>query len=104
MSPIEVQANVTSGDDSPAWAIRLEAKVDVALAQQGARLMAMETHIATIDRDVQVIQNLIPEDAKARLREVESRRTISAQQLWTAVVSGVGLIGAASTALTILVK
>ena len=104
MTPIEVQANVTSGDDSPAWAIRLEAKVDVALAQQGARLMAMETHIAALDRDVQTVQSLIPEDAKARLREVENRKTISAQQLWTAVVSGVGLIGAASAAISILAK
>ena len=79
---------IPAADTSPTWAIRLEAKVDVALAHQGARL---DTHSADIA------------DHEMRIREVEQRRTVSPWQLWLAVTGGVGtlaaLVGVLSTLL-----
>lgn len=57
---------------------RLEAKVDVALAQHGARL---EEHSRGIS------------DHEERLRAVEARKTVSPAGLWTAVASAVAAFG-----------
>lgn len=73
-APIPETQPVVAHDVMPAWAIRLEAKVDVALTQHAARL---DTHAAEIA------------DHEARLREVESRRTVSPAGLWAAVLGGV---------------
>jgi hypothetical protein len=78
-SPVSVQVNPAVTDSSPSWAIRLEAKVDVALAQHGARL---DNHTADLA------------DHEARLREVEQRKTVSPWQLWLAVTGGVGTLAA----------
>lgn len=58
----------------PAWAVRLEAKVDVALAQHGSRL---DTHASNLA------------DHETRLRVQEARRTVSPTGLWSAVLGGV---------------
>lgn len=75
-------------DEMPAWAIRLEGKVDLAIAQQGSRL---DTHAEDIA------------DHEKRLRALEARRTVSPSQLWSTVVSVITVLGGiAATALAIL--
>lgn len=64
-------------DEMPAWAIRLEAKVDVALSQQGARL----------DR-----HDEIRDDHEERIRVLEARRTVAPWQVWTAVIGAIPVI------------
>jgi hypothetical protein len=66
-------------DAVPSWAIRLEAKVDVALTQHAGRL---DTHAADLA------------DHEARLRQVEQRKTVSPWQLWLAITGGVGTLAA----------
>lgn len=68
-----------SGEVVPAWAIRMEAKIDVALTQ----------HTARLDNHAQDIA-----DHEARLREVEQRKTVSPWQLWLAISGGIGALGA----------
>lgn len=66
----------------PAWAIRMEAKIDVALTQHTARL---DNHAADIA------------DHEARIREQEARKTVSPWQLWAAVSSAVAVAGGVLT-------
>ncbi|WIC90172.1 membrane protein [Arthrobacter phage VroomVroom] len=63
---------------------RLEAKVDVALAQHGADIQNHKTSIT---------------DHEARLRVLEAKPTVSPRVLWTVVSSGVALILAAGPVL-----
>ena len=79
-APVSVQVTqpVQATDSSPTWAIRLEAKVDVALAQHGARL---DNHTADLA------------DHETRIREVEQRKTVSPTALWTAVLGGLSGAG-----------
>lgn len=56
---------------------RLEAKLDVALAQHGAKL---ETHDAKL------------EDHEKRLRVQEARPSVSPRVLWTTISGALGLI------------
>ena len=83
---VNVAAPATS--DVPVWAIRLEAKVDVALTQHAARIDGHASELA---------------DHETRLREVEQRKTVSPTGLWTAVVGGISgaaaLVGIASNVL-----
>lgn len=104
MSPIEVTANVVSDPDMPAWAIRLEGKVDLVVAQQTARLDSHAEDLKDHETRLRAVEDRMPEDAKHRLREVESRKTVAPAQLWAVTASGVAAIGAASTALNILIK
>lgn len=73
-----------SGNDNGAALLvgltRLEAKVDVALAQHGADIQNHKTQI---------------NDHEARIRVIEARSTVSPRVLWTVVSSGVALILAA---------
>lgn len=65
----------------PVMFARLEAKLDVALAQQGA---AIDDHDKAID------------DHETRLRLVEARPTVSPRALWSAVAGAAGLFAALS--------
>jgi hypothetical protein len=56
---------------------RMEAKVDVALAQHGARLDNVETDMT---------------DHEARLRTLEAKQTVSPGKLWTAVSGASALL------------
>lgn len=56
---------------------RMEAKVDVALAQHGADI---QSHAKDIG------------DHEDRIRRLESKPTVSPKALWTAIGSGAGLI------------
>lgn len=92
--------------ESPAWAIRLEAKVDVALAQHGARLdnhaNDLRDHEARLRTQEarEYVTPFVAQDHETRIREVESRKTVSPQALWTVVLGGVtgaaGLFGIVS--------
>jgi type II secretory pathway component PulL len=84
-APVSVQVTQPAASESPAWAIRLEAKVDVALAQHGARL---DNHSADLA------------DHEQRLREVEQRKTVSPWQLWLAVSGGVATFATLVAVLT----
>lgn len=102
--PDTVTVNTVSTDDMPAWAIRLEAKVDLVVAQQTARLDSHSEDLKDHENRIRSLEASQPEDAKHRLRTVEERKTVAPAQLWTAVVTGLGAVGAASAALNILIK
>lgn len=95
---------VVNDPDMPAWAIRLEGKVDLVVAQQTQRLDNHAEDIKNLQLELRELKAAQPEDAKSRLREVESRKTVAPAQLWAAVASGIAAVGAASTALNILIK
>ena len=80
MAPVDQSVATDPGDALvPVWAVRLEAKVDVILAQHEARI---DNHAAELD------------DHERRIREVEQRKTVSPAALWGAVVGGVGAAAA----------
>jgi len=56
---------------------RMEAKMDVALAQHGARLDSAESNLA---------------DHETRIRVIEAKPTVSPGKLWTAVTGGAALV------------
>ena len=58
----------------PSWAVRLEAKVDIALTQHAGRL----------DR-----HDEIDDDHERRLRSLEQRSTVAPWQLWTAFATAI---------------
>lgn len=94
----------TNDPDMPAWAIRLEAKLDVVTAQQAQRLDTHETDLKDHEVRLRAMERDMPHEAHNRLRAVEERKTVAPAQLWTAVVTGAGAIGAASAALNVLMK
>lgn len=104
MSPDPITVAVTADPDMPAWAIRLEGKVDLVVAQQATRL---DNHGGKIDDHEVRLRGLerdMPHDAHDRLRAVEERKTISPMQLWTVCGTGVTLLVGLSAALNVLIK
>lgn len=81
----------------PAWAIRLEAKLDLATSQQAQRL---DNHGETLNDHEGRLRGLerdMPHDAHDRLRAVEERKTVSPAQLLATTASGVAILGGALT-------
>lgn len=58
----------------PSWAVRLEAKLDVALSHHTARIDSQEREVA---------------DHETRLRVLESKSTVSPSALWSSVLGGI---------------
>lgn len=94
------------GDDdyeqAPGWAIRLEAKVDVALATHRAdldsharRLTEVETGLRRLEDDPRVAPETIT-DHETRLREQEKRAVVSPRTLAATVAGVLGALGALS--------
>lgn len=81
--PATVQVNATAGSYDDVRTLvgmaRLEAKLDVAIAQHGARI---ETHEGQID------------DHEVRLRTVEAKPVVTTKGLWSAVLGTVGAVTA----------
>jgi hypothetical protein len=77
----------------PAWAIRLEAKLDLATSQQAQRLDNHGETLTDHENRVRGLERDMPHDAHARLRAVEERKTVSPAQLWTVCASGVAALG-----------
>jgi hypothetical protein len=71
-------------ETAPTWAIRLEAKVDVALADHGGEIKALKEWKA---------------DAETRLRAQEARRFVAPLQLWTVTSGAAAVILAAAATL-----
>ncbi|WGH21371.1 membrane protein [Arthrobacter phage Emotion] len=87
MNPMSMDENpitaAPGGDNTAALLVgltRLEAKVDVALAQHGADI---QNHKSAIN------------DHEARIRVLEAKPSVSPRVLWTTVTSGVMLVLAA---------
>lgn len=90
------------------WFARVEAKLDVALAQHGAKLDEHSRRIA----DVEQIQRRAEErptanpvdvaDHEARLRVVEQRPAVSPRAMWAGAATIAGIVGAAVEALNAL--
>jgi hypothetical protein len=78
----------------PAWAIRLEAKLDLATSQQAQRLDNHGETLTDHENRVRGLERDMPHDAHSRLRAVEERKTVSPAQLWTVTASGIGALGA----------
>lgn len=81
---------------------RLEAKLDVALAQHGAKLEQHGQEIAELRATVRKVEDrpvASPDgmvDHEQRLRQIEATPTVSPRALWTALASGAGVIAALS--------
>jgi hypothetical protein len=86
---------MTGGDEdrAPGWAIRLEAKLDVALAQHGARLdeqakdlVEISTRLDRIeDRPVATPEGML--DHESRLRTIEGTNYITGKALAAALLT-----------------
>lgn len=76
---------------------RLEAKVDVALAQHGARIEAHASDIADHERRIRSVEArpLAPDlsGLDHRVRSLESRPTVSPRTLWAVVMGLVAALG-----------
>lgn len=86
---------VAPDEGMPAWAIRLEAKLDLATQQQAQRL---DNHGETLNDHegrIRGIERDMPHDAHNRLRHVEERKTVSPAQLYGATASALTLFGGA---------
>lgn len=104
MSPEAITTIVTADENMPAWAIRLEGKVDLVVAQQTQRLNNHETEIADHETRLRGIERDMPHDAHARLRAVEERKAVSPIQLWTAVCTGCGALASLTAVLTFILN
>lgn len=77
---------------------RLEAKLDVALAQHGAKIEQHGQEISELrtlyrkmeDRPIAQPEGLL--DHEERIREIEKRPTVSPRQLWTTFATAAGLV------------
>jgi hypothetical protein len=98
---------MTGGDEerAPGWAIRLEAKLDVALAQHGARLDEHAKDIREIATRIERIEDrpiATPEgmlDHESRLRAIEGTNYITGKALAAALLT---TLSVAVAVLTIL--
>jgi hypothetical protein len=98
-------ANSTEGRDVLISLARLEAKLDVALAQHGAKLDQLtrctEDHEDRLrkveDRPVVAAEDVL--DHETRLRELERTPTVSPRTLWTV---GIGAVGAVTALVPLL--
>jgi hypothetical protein len=85
-------------DRAPGWAIRLEAKLDVALAQHGARLDEQAKDIREIsvrldkveDRPVATPEGLL--DHETRLRSIEGTNYITGRALAAALLTTLSIV------------
>lgn len=84
----------------PSWAIRLEGKVDLVVAQQAQRLDDHGEDLKDHENRLRGIERDMPHDAHARLRAVEERKTVSPLQLWTVSASAVTAAAALIALLT----
>lgn len=82
-----------SDEGMPAWAIRLEAKLDLATSQQAQRLDNHGETLTDHENRVRGLERDMPHDAHTRLRAVEERKTVSPAQMATAVASAVTVAG-----------
>lgn len=100
--PTVVQGAQSGGEDVPGWAVRLEAKLDVALAQHGARLDEHTRDLSEIATRIDKIEDrptVTPDailDHESRLRAVERARTVSPAQLGGALLATLGTVAALS--------
>ncbi|WP_166139610.1 hypothetical protein [Nocardioides ochotonae] len=78
--------DVVPDESVPTWAVRLEAKVDVALARHGSQLDAHERDIADL--------RAAAHEHDARLRALERVPAITPRQLGAAALGVVGAVGA----------
>lgn len=103
--PDSVTVNAHLADkDMPAWAIRLEGKVDLVVAQQAQRLDAHGEDLKDHENRIRYLESVQPEDGKHRLRVVEERKTVAPAQLYTAICLGVATVGGLATAINVFVK
>lgn len=85
------------------FAARIEAKLDVALAQHGAKLDEHGRRLADVEIRVRAIESrprVEPaevDDLDGRLRAVESRPVVTPRAVWGAVATLGGIVGVALT-------
>lgn len=94
------------GEPSPAdvriWFARLEAKLDVALAQHGAKIEEhgrqigeLQAHVSRLDdRPVATVEGLL--DHEQRIRELAARPYVAPRHLWAALGASAAAIAAVS--------
>lgn len=90
---------VVPGEDVPGWAVRLEAKLDVALAQHGARLVRTEDRVADVHNRLKRIED-DPRISAEAFQDHENRIRIQESSHY---VTGRNLVAALLTTLSIAV-
>lgn len=93
---------VKADEAMPNWAIRLEGKVDLVVAQQTARIDSHSEDLKDHENRIRSLEASQPEDAKYRLRSVEERKTVAPAQLWVAICTGIGAIGGLTAAINFI--
>lgn len=97
--PPSPHVEVVSSTDSTALLIavtRLEAKIDVALAQQRAKIDAHDSDLVDHEARIRAVEGRPSpaqelRDHEARLRAVEARPSVAPKALWLTVSSALGL-------------
>lgn len=90
-------ADLSHHEDVPGWAIRLEAKVDIALAHHGTRLDSIETAVADLRRDTKDViekKEVAHHAIEQRLLTLERQPTVTPRQLGATVLGVIGAVGA----------
>lgn len=101
MTPLDL-APTTETDAVPVWAVRLEAKLDVALAQHGAKLDEHSRDLTQLDNRVSDLEDApkaTPEamlDHEQRIRGLEQRPVVSPKALM-GILGGLAAAVAAAT-------
>ena len=78
--------------------IRLEAKLDVALAQHGAKLETHGQELVDHETRIRAVEGrpVVPADHEARLQAIEKQPTVTPAKLWAVVLGAGGLLAALS--------
>lgn len=85
-------------EDAPGWAIRLEAKLDIAIVQHGQALdhLSREVENARRDHEREVARREVADKSlDERLDVLERSPFVTTKGMWTALVSSVAVGGGA---------
>lgn len=87
---------VVSDEEAPGWAVRLEAKVDVALAQHGAAIDALARDVSAIRTEAEKVEEKTEAKIEAldgRVGTIERTPTVTPKGLAATIVTTVtGLV------------
>lgn len=97
MTAVPPQRSGPDTDSVPITLARLEGKVDVALAQHGAKLADHDEDLRDHETRMRALEArpVVPQTVDERLKAVETKSTVSWKQLWSVV----GAVGGLLTAL-----
>lgn len=84
-------------EDAPGWAIRLEAKLDIAIVQHGQAIESLSREVSDLrserQRDVERLE-AADSTLDGRIDAHDRANYITPRQLWTAILGGAALVAA----------